>query len=207
MRKIGFRPAERQDAVSGAELMMETLHEFGVYLFGFGDRSRATAALEKFFSLPGNRFSFQHAEFAVNGGRIIGLLMTFDRRKMRMSMAATAGHMLRVYKPKELLKFLKLMLPYRDEEDIPADELYIGHLAVCDEFRRQGVGFEILEHVEKNACRRGLPKLSLLTEIENTPAQALYRKFGFKVTDTILFPEQMAYVGSKGDVRMVKILH
>jgi ribosomal protein S18 acetylase RimI-like enzyme len=64
----------------------------------------------------------------------------------------------------------------------------------------------MLAHAEEKARERGLPKLSLLTEIENTSARALYEKFGFNLTDTILFPEQMPDVGSAGDVRMVKLL-
>ena len=98
------------------------------------------------------------------------------------------------------------MLPYRDEEKVFTDELYIAHLAVAENFRRQGVGLRHLEYAEKEAISRGKKKLSLLTEIENTPARALYEKFGFRVIDTIILPEQMRYSGSKGDVRMEKSL-
>lgn len=185
---------------------METLHQFGAYLFGFGQQERADQAIQSFFRLPGNRFSHQFAEFALVENETVGLLMTFNQRKMRRSMAITALHMLRVYKPGEIGRFLKRMLPYRDEENIPKDELYIAHLAVEEKFRRQGVGLEMLAYAEEKAREQGLPKLSLLTEIENSVARALYEKFGFKVTDTILFPEQMPDVGSAGDVRMVKLL-
>lgn len=185
---------------------METLHQFGVYLFGFGRQERADQAIQGFFRLAGNRFSYQFAEFALAESEIAGLLMTFDQRQMRRSMVATALHMLRVYKPGEIGRFLKRMLPYRDAENIPTDELYIAHLAVEEKFRRRGIGLQMLVHAEEKARGQGLTKLSLLTEIENSTAQALYKKFGFKVTDTILFPEQMPFVGSAGDVRMVKLL-
>ncbi|HUV15384.1 MAG TPA: GNAT family N-acetyltransferase [Pelolinea sp.] len=206
MDEITFRAATEEDSDQGADLIMETLHEFGVYLFGFGDRHRAVSALEIFFSYPGNRFSHQYAEFALSGGEIVGILMLFNLGQMRKSMWATALQMCKVYKLRELVKFLELMLPYRDEENIPADELYIGHLAVKPKYRRHGNGLKLLEYAERRARAQGLPKLSLLTEIENSAARALYEKFGFKVTDTILMPAQMAHVGSKGDVRMVKIL-
>jgi ribosomal protein S18 acetylase RimI-like enzyme len=125
---------------------------------------------------------------------------------MMNSMGATAFQILQVYKPREVIKFVKRMLPYRGEENIPTDELYIGHLAVEGKYRRQGVGLQILAHAETEARKKGLPKLSLLTEIENTAARALYEKFGFKQTETILLPNQEPFVGSAGDVRMVKIL-
>ena len=185
---------------------METLHQFGVFLFGFGDAKRADQALQGFFKLPHNRFSYQYTEFALSGTDVAGLLMTFDQKEMRRSMAMTAVHMLKIYKPGEILEFIKRMLPYRNEENIPNDELYIGHLAVTENFRRQGIGLKLLEYAEAKAREKGLPKLSLLTEIENSAARALYEKYGFRLTDTIPLPDQASFSGSAGDVRMVKIL-
>jgi ribosomal protein S18 acetylase RimI-like enzyme len=206
MSDLKFRAALSADHILGAHLVMETLHQFGVYLFGFGQKERADQAIQRFFQLTGNRFSHQFAEFALVENEIAGLLMTFDQRQMRWSMAVTALQMLRVYQAGEIGKFFRRILPYREEENIPADEFYVAHLAVEEKFRRRGFGLQMLAHAEEKARERGLPKLSLLTEIENTSARALYEKFGFNLTDTILFPEQMPDVGSAGDVRMVKLL-
>ena len=206
MQTLTFRSAEAHESGHGARLILLTLHQFGDYLFGFGEHARAEVALAKFFTLPANRFSHQFTVFCQSDGEVTGILMLFNRKQMRRSMVFTAAHMFRVYRIKEILKFLELMLPYRDEENIPDDELYIGHLAVYEQFRRQGFGLRLLEYAEKEAIAQGKSKLSLLTEIENAPAQALYNKFGFRVTDTILFPDQMRYIGSAGDVRMEKYL-
>jgi ribosomal protein S18 acetylase RimI-like enzyme len=206
MSGLKFRAALSADHIQGAYLVMETLHQFGVYLFGFGQQERADQAIQRFFRLTGNRFSHQFGEFALLDNEIAGLLMTLNQRQMRRSMAVTAFHILRVYKPTEIGKFLQRMMPYRNEENIPPDELYIAHLAVEKKFRRRGIGLQLLTHAEEKAREQGIPKLSLLTEIENSAARALYEKFGFKVTDTILFPEKMPDVGSAGDVRMVKLL-
>ena len=203
---LSFRPAEASESEQGARLILLTLHQFGDHLFGFGDHARAHAALASFFRLPANRFSHEYTVFAQVDGEIAGILMLFNRRQMRRSMVITAAHMFRVYRLKEIIKFLELMMPYRNEENIPEDELYIGHLAVDEKFRRQGFGLRLLEYAEKEARAQGKSKLTLLTEIENTPAQALYNKFGLKTTNTIYFPEQMTFVGSAGDVRMEKNL-
>ena len=94
------------------------------------------------------------------------------------------------------------MLPYRNEENIPNDELYIGHLAVTEKFRRQGIGLKLLEHAEEKAREKGLPKLSLLTEIENSAARALYEKYGFRLNrhyssarPGVIFPVQQGMYG------------
>lgn len=206
MQPLTVRPAEARESDHGARLILLTMHQFGDYLFGFGDPFRAQAALKIFFSLPANRFSHQFALFGELDGEVAGILMLFNRRQMRRSMAATGAHMFRVYRLKEILKFLELMLPFRKEEKITDDELYIGHLAVYEKFRRKGFGLRLLEYAEKEARAQGKNRLSLLTEIENTSAQALYHQFGFKITNTIYFPEQMRFAGSAGDVRMEKNL-
>jgi ribosomal protein S18 acetylase RimI-like enzyme len=203
---LTFRPAEACDSDQGAKLILDTLHQFGDHLFGFGDHDRALDALAKFFALPANRFSHHHTVFCQSGEEIAGILMMFDRWQMRYSTLVTAVHMFKIYNLKEIKKLLELMLPYRDEEKIYKGELYIAHLAVAEQFRRQGIGIRLLEYAQSAAIEQGKAKLSLLTEIENTPARALYKKFGFWVTDTIILPDHMRYSGSKGDVRMEKPL-
>jgi ribosomal protein S18 acetylase RimI-like enzyme len=203
---ITFRPAEPRDADTGARLILYTLHQFGDYLFGLGKHERAAQALSEFFSMDANRFSFQYTYFCELDGEIAGILMLFNRRQMSHSILVTAVQMFRVYRFKEILQFLELMLPYRDEEKVFPDELYIAHLAVDEKFRRQGIGLGLLKYAQAVAIEQGKARLSLLTEIENVPARALYEKFGLLVTDTIILPEQMRYSGSKGDVRMEKKL-
>jgi ribosomal protein S18 acetylase RimI-like enzyme len=203
---IAFRQAEPGDADTGARLILYTLHQFGDYLFGLGEHVRAAQALSEFFSMDANRFSYQYTYFCELDGEIAGILMLFNRVQMGHSMLVTAAQMFRVYSIKEILKFLELMLPYRDEEKVFAEELYIAHLAVDEKFRRRGIGFGLLKYAQEAAIEQRKARLSLLTEIENAPARALYEKFGLRVTDTIILPEQMRYSGSKGDVRMEKNL-
>ncbi len=203
---LHFSPAKASEAETGAHLMLLTLQQFGDYLFGFGDHAYAQSSLEKFFRLPANRFSYQHAVFGRTDGEIAAILVLFNRGQMHRSMAATAAQMARVYRIKEIIKFLGLMMPYRDEEKTAENELYIAHLAVGEQFRRQGFGLRLLEFAEKEASAQGKRKLTLLTEVENSSAQSLYNKFGFKITDTIYFPAQMGFTGSAGDVRMEKNL-
>lgn len=203
---LTFRPAGAADYQDGARLIMLTLHGFGCHLFGFGDLARAQAALEKFFHMDANRFSYRYTLFGESAGEIAGILMLFNRPQMRWSMLVLSAFLPRVYRLGEISKFTKLMGPYRDEEKLAGDELYIAHLAVYEQFRRQGFGLNLLAAAEKEARNQGKKKLSLLTEIENDTAQALYTKFGFKITDTFRLPEDMQFSGSAGDVRMEKTL-
>lgn len=55
----------------------------------------------------------------------------------------------------------------------------IHDLVVAEDYRRQGVAFDLLRAVESEAAKRGCCKITLEVLEGNAPAQNLYRKFGF----------------------------
>jgi ribosomal protein S18 acetylase RimI-like enzyme len=59
--------------------------------------------------------------------------------------------------------------------------LYIGRLAVRDDFRRLGVASALLEAAKEEARLRATPKLTLATRIALTSNIALFKKHGFVV--------------------------
>jgi GNAT superfamily N-acetyltransferase len=52
-------------------------------------------------------------------------------------------------------------------------------LVVRPDYRKQGIGAKLLEHVVAQARAEGLLRLTLLTDMQNERAQVLYRKLGF----------------------------
>ena len=188
----------------GAQLILSTLDEFGTYLFGFGQKTRAISALKKFFSMKRNRFSHANALFVFSGTNLAGLLMMYKRTEYFRAVAATVCQLLRVYKLKEAFKYIKRIFPFRRDEEISRDELYIAHLAVFPEYRRRGIATYLLERVNTEALKLGKPNLSLLVAMENTSAISLYQKFGFEIIGEILHPEQENSTGSAGDYKMIK---
>lgn len=59
------------------------------------------------------------------------------------------------------------------------DEGYIYNVAVGQRFRRQGIGFYMLEELIKQANSRGITSLTLEVRKSNQPAIHLYKKLGF----------------------------
>lgn len=57
------------------------------------------------------------------------------------------------------------------------DSVHITNIAVEPESRRQGIAWRLLEEAEQWAC--GMP-LTLEVRLGNSPARALYEKFGFE---------------------------
>ncbi len=62
------------------------------------------------------------------------------------------------------------------------DEVHIGTLAVHPDYRRQGIAQKLLITSLLKACTEGASKAYLEVRKGNLAAQALYTKFGFKIT-------------------------
>ena len=182
---------------------METLYGFGVYQCGLGSAERGRQALSAYFRMPGNRFSYEFSHLASVDGRPAALLLAFPGRLFGRLNRGTFWQMLRVYSLPEVLEFFRRALILKDEEEVTRDEFYVAHLAVCTEFSRKGLGKLLLDHARKLALRSGLRKLSLLADLENTGAIALYEGFGFTTVKTYTHPHQIPLTGSPGYVKMV----
>ena len=52
-------------------------------------------------------------------------------------------------------------------------------LVVRPDYRQQGIGAKLLEYVIGQAREEGVLRLTLLTDMQNEQAQALYRRLGF----------------------------
>jgi ribosomal-protein-alanine N-acetyltransferase len=61
------------------------------------------------------------------------------------------------------------------------DEAHIATIAVHPDFRRQGIGEQILLHALLAAQSEGARRAFLEVRAGNTEAQAMYRKYGFVV--------------------------
>jgi len=65
-----------------------------------------------------------------------------------------------------------------------ADEVHIYRIAVSPEWRRQGIGSQLVGECLQGARHRGMTAAVLEVRPSNTDAVALYRRFGFQVIAT-----------------------
>lgn len=61
-----------------------------------------------------------------------------------------------------------------------AQDAHITTIAVDPQWHQRGIGTKLLLHVARTAAERGACNLTLEVRVGNTPAQSLYRKFGFR---------------------------
>ncbi|MGB6299592.1 MAG: GNAT family N-acetyltransferase [Rivularia sp. (in: cyanobacteria)] len=56
---------------------------------------------------------------------------------------------------------------------------YLQSLLVDTNYRRQGIGFELIKAVEFEALQHNFQRLTIMVESDNSPALNLYNKMGF----------------------------
>jgi len=62
------------------------------------------------------------------------------------------------------------------------DEAHIATIAVHPDFRRQGIGEQILLHALRGVQDEGARRAFLEVRAGNAAAQAMYKKYGFEIT-------------------------
>lgn len=63
-----------------------------------------------------------------------------------------------------------------------ADELHINNVAVREDYRRRGIGRQLLNNILEEGRRSGVPCAFLELRAGNHAARTLYEKCGFRVT-------------------------
>ena len=65
------------------------------------------------------------------------------------------------------------------------DSLFLNALCVDDDFRRKGIGAELISLTKKKAKKFGFAALSLMVLADNKDAQRLYKRCGFEVEENV----------------------
>lgn len=73
-------------------------------------------------------------------------------------------------------KSVGVVLAYVNEDR----EFYIECLEVVENYRRKGIGRQLLKNIEESGKKEGCEKLSLQVDRKNVTAIDLYKKLGFK---------------------------
>ena len=62
---------------------------------------------------------------------------------------------------------------------------WINYLAVAPEYRKKGLGRQMMSVIEEKLQEKGCPKINLQIRGDNTEALAFYDKIGYKTEDRI----------------------
>jgi ribosomal protein S18 acetylase RimI-like enzyme len=121
--------------------------------------------------------------------------LAFDEANARRALSGliadkTFGRAFLIIIAGEVAGYVVLTFGYSLEfhgRDAFVDELYLR-----DDYRGQGIGKRALRFLTEICAAEGVGALHLEVERSNTPAQAVYRKFGFKDHDRYLMTRYVA---------------
>lgn len=80
---------------------------------------------------------------------------------------------------------------------IPNRRVYVSHLIVKPEYRRQGIGKKLVEFVTDKAKGFGYKEMSIGVDLDNFPALKLYTDCGFN---------KVVYIGEDEQGKYIKLL-
>lgn len=203
---IEFRPAKPEDAKLASRLLFETFPQKATFIIGLGSPERAKKLLEKLFSIKGHRLSYEFTQMAISNGKVVGLMTCFPGGQLgrldRKLDQAILGH----YRLRGKWAVIMRGFPLLFIKEAARDEYFLSNLAVKNGLRGQGVGSQILSHVESIAEQAGLKKVSLIVHVENKDARRFYQQNGYEFKALHLESnKRVPYLGA-GYQRMVKTL-
>ncbi len=181
-----IRPATPQDASASAHLIFLAGTPLFQYLF-YKDPSTCEAFIAELFAQESNVFTYENATLQVNvHNDIVGLIYCVDRETEAENEAGTRDCFMKHFGLGGALLRLPRFRKFAEFSGVAEqDELFINHVAVHEDFRRQGIAHRLLEWAEQEAKQRGLRHLGLYVDFHNKPARRAYEAFGFAYTQHI----------------------
>lgn len=84
--------------------------------------------------------------------------------------------------------------------------LYLGGFTIDKSYKGQGLGFQILEHIKKEAQSRNKRRVELTVDTENAIAINLYRKVGFEIEGKLKNNYRLSSTGKYYDEYLMALL-
>lgn len=199
-----IRRAERKDLAAVVDLRY--MAGPAVYDHFFLDEAKSRAIIAKLSPLPGTFLSLDYVYVEVLDGTVRGLVAYYPgslTEDLDRGMAKYGRIMMREMGPIGTLRMALRSGLNRRLPTINDDELYVDSIAVYERFRGQRIASRLLDHATGAARDLGLPKVSLLAEIPNEHAIAVYRKRDFEIALTKELPKRYRRGGLVGFHKMV----
>jgi ribosomal protein S18 acetylase RimI-like enzyme len=179
-----------------------------IYSYAFAQRvPQLYALLKLFYKTPGNMYSKENIVVEQESAKIRGLILAYPASDMQQLSKNMLRCIKEIFVVSGLLNFLKMIFRLRLNKYLPVTEndgFYISNLAVFEKYRRKGIALKLLNRVEEVAAEKGLNKLSLIVEIDNSHAISLYEKFGFRIVKKVILPNYYHEHNLFGFYKMIK---
>ncbi|MFD1418037.1 GNAT family N-acetyltransferase [Companilactobacillus keshanensis] len=175
-----FRYAKEEDVDQILPTLFQIFDEMEMDIFKeYGDETMKSIIREGFF-LENYRYGLNHILVNEIDGKVAAIAIGYPE-KLEDTIDVPLHKIMQKHGIKEASFFT-------DKEAWPG-EWYLDSFAVAPEFQNQGVGTKTLLEFIEVIRKRGEKILSLNVDVDNAPAQHVYKKVGFKTVGQL-------YIGS-----------
>ncbi len=141
------------------------------------------SALEHLFVQGKNLFSYQHCSVSIRNDIITGMALCYGYQTKAKENLNTGLLLFRSLRFKMLRNVKLLMQMNKTIGKLSEGDYYISNIAVFQQFRRQGIGKNMLIEIEGIATKDNSKRMVLDVENENKPAISLYKSIGYETTN------------------------
>ena len=163
-----IKKANKQNIENISKLIYDAIHEVANSLTGENEEHKILKTLENYIQMDVCRLSYNNI-----------YTYEIDNKNVAILLAYNSNDVEKLDKPMiEHLKTKNIFLKSFDKECFD-DEFYIDTVSVLEDYQGQGIAKELFAFAQQKAREQGFKKLSLLVDLENKKAKALYEKLGF----------------------------
>ncbi len=180
---IDIRPAKPDDV----ELAVPLIYSSGPYSFDyvFARRDKTSCEfLSRAFADNRGEFGHQNHVSVVVDGRVVGAGCIFSSHDTLSYMIHGVRQIIGHYGPIAGAGVIRRGLQIeRVVQPAKGDLWILAHLGIAPEMQGKGLGGRLIEHLLDSIRRQGGTRAALDVALINPRAEALYKQFGFVVTD------------------------
>lgn len=164
-----IKQASKTNSSTISTLILDAIHNIANTLTGENEKSKILETLDFYIKMQTNRLSYKNIWIYEKEKQLAGLIIAYNSNDVKKLDAPIIDH----------LASKNIFITSFDKECFE-DEFYIDTVSVFEEFRGEGIAKELFIFIENKAKSLGFKKVSLLVDLENPKALALYEKIGFK---------------------------
>lgn len=163
-----IKKANKQNIENISKLIYDAIHEVANSLTGENEEHKILKTLENYIQMDVCRLSYNNIYTYEIDNKNVAILLAYNSNDVEKLDKPMIEHL----KTKNI--FLKSF-----EKECFDDEFYIDTVSVLEDYQGQGIAKELFAFAQQKAREQGFKKLSLLVDLENKKAKALYAKLGF----------------------------
>ncbi|MDX4039698.1 GNAT family N-acetyltransferase [Aliarcobacter skirrowii] len=169
-----IKKANKQNIENISKLIYDAIHEVANSLTGENEEHKILKTLDYYIQMDVCRLSYNNIYTYEVNNKNVAILLAYNSNDIEKLDKPMIEHL----KTKNI--FLKSF-----EKECFEDEFYIDTVSVSPSFQGRGIAKELFAFAQQKAREQGFKKLSLLVDLENKKAKALYEKLGFRDNTTL----------------------